>query len=62
LVGSKGWAVPELSCCAQGNLSFDEDEEANEDDEDAEDDDDYSDNSMTLEVAVMKENAEKALM
>ncbi|KAK9904699.1 hypothetical protein WJX75_000775 [Coccomyxa subellipsoidea] len=45
-----------------GNLSFDEDEEANEDDEDAEDDDDYSDNSMTLEVAVMKENAEKALI
>lgn len=47
----------------QGNMGFDEDDEA-ENNEDAEDDDDdvYTDNSMTLEVAVMKEKADKALM
>ncbi len=44
-------------------MSFDEDdEEAEDEDEGDEEDDDYSDNSMTIEVAVMKEKADKALM
>ncbi len=45
-------------------MSFDEGEEGEDEDEDEEDgeDDDYSDESMTIEVAVMKEKADKALM
>ncbi|CAL8464435.1 g3970 [Coccomyxa elongata] len=45
-----------------GNMTFDEDDEAEDEDEGDEEDDDYSDNSMTIEVAVMKEKADKALI